>query len=183
MKVRVGVADHFGWAVAVSASPACDVLDRRRIALVEPGVTEAPIHYESKPLDDAGVAALVAEVRASVRRAAAASLDALARDLPGPVASLSLRELPTDFPTDIAVLRRSPWEARADAVMYREVLVELADERGWAVHFYDAKAVLAQASALLGERADDVLDGPRARLGAPWAKDHRVALAATVVAG
>jgi len=27
-----------------------------------------------------------------------------------------------------------------------------------------------------------VLKGPRGRLGPPWAKDHRVALAATVVA-
>jgi hypothetical protein len=36
---------------------------------------------------------------------------------------------------------------------------------------------------VLGARADEVLQGPRARLGAPWTKDHRVALAATVVAG
>jgi hypothetical protein len=27
-----------------------------------------------------------------------------------------------------------------------------------------------------------VLHGPRARLGAPWSKDHRMALAATVLA-
>jgi hypothetical protein len=36
---------------------------------------------------------------------------------------------------------------------------------------------------VLGERADEVLRRPRAALGPPWAKDHRVALAATVVAG
>ena len=35
----------------------------------------------------------------------------------------------------------------------------------------------------LGPRADDVLNGPRHRLGPPWTKDHRVALAATVVCG
>ena len=38
-----------------------------------------------------------------------------------------------------------------------------------------------------GERrpawADEVLLGPRATLGPPWAKDHRVALAATIVGG
>jgi hypothetical protein len=181
--LRVGLADHFGWAVSVTASHDSAVVDRRRIALVEPGVTEAPIHYESKHLDDAGTAALVADVRASVHRATAASLDELARALGAPVQSICLRTIPADFPDDIAVLRRSPWEARADAVMYREVLVELAGERGWAVHFYDAKSVVAQAAAVLGDRADDVLDGPRARLGPPWTKDHRVALAATVVAG
>jgi hypothetical protein len=37
--------------------------------------------------------------------------------------------------------------------------------------------------AKLGEKADDVLLGPRARLGPPWTKDHRTALAATIMAG
>ena len=35
---------------------------------------------------------------------------------------------------------------------------------------------------ILGDRADEVLFGPRATLGPPWAKDHRMALAATIVA-
>lgn len=33
--VRLGVFDHFGWAVAVVASPDHEVIDRRRIELVE----------------------------------------------------------------------------------------------------------------------------------------------------
>lgn len=180
---RVGIADHFGWAVVVSASETHEVVDRRRIELVEPGMTEAPIHYESKHLDVAATAALVAEVRAAVIRTTSAALDELAASLPGPIASISLRTLPADFPTDIAVQRRSPYEARADAVMYRQVLVERAHVRGWEVHFYEAKAVLGQAAAVLGARTAEVLDGPRATLGPPWTKDHRVALAATVVAG
>jgi len=67
--------------------------------------------------------------------------------------------------------------------MYRELLAELARARGWEVHCYDAKHVEAQAAELLGERAEEVLRGPRAVLGPPWTRDHRVALAATVVAG
>ncbi len=122
-------------------------------------------------------------MRASVVRASSAAFDELAGALPAPIESLSLRSLPSDFPTDIAVLRQSPWEARADAVMYREVLVDLADGRGWDVHFYEAKNVIARASDVLGARADEVLQGPRATLGPPWGKDHRTALAATVVAG
>jgi hypothetical protein len=181
--LRVGVADHFGWAVAVTASAANTVVDRRRIALVEPGVTEAPIHYESKHLDDTETAALVEEVRASVVRASRQALDELAASVTEPVASISLRALPANFPDDIAVLRRAPYEARADAVMYRQVLVDLAHDRGWAIHFYEAKAVFGQAAAVLGDRTDAVLDGPRATLGPPWTKDHRMALAATVVSG
>jgi len=179
----VGIADHFGWAVAVTASPAHDVVDRRRIELVEPGVTPAPIHYDSARLDVAATAALVETVRASVARATAVALHDLAAALPERVTSISMRTWPLDFPTDIAVQRRSPWEARADAVMYRQILAEVAQAREWAVHLYDARDVIARATALLGERALDVLEGPRARLGPPWTKDHRTALAAAILAG
>lgn len=180
--MRLGIAHHFGWAVAVTASADHRVVDRRRIELLEPGVATAPIHHEGKPLDDGACAALVAEVRASATRATAASLDALAEALPRPIVSMSLRGWPPDFPTDIATQRRTPYEAQADSVMYREVLAELARERGWEVHRFDAKTVEDEAASILGDRAHDVLYGPRAMLGPPWAKDHRMALAATIVA-
>jgi len=183
MGVRLGVADHLGWAVAVTAAADHAVVDRRRIELVEPGVSAAPIHYQRGRLDVVAAAALVATVRASVLRACSAALDDLAGALPAPVVSISLRFWPPDFPDDIAIQRRAPYEARADAIMYRHLLAELAHARGWEVHCYDAKHVEAQAADLLGERADEVLRGPRATLGPPWTKDHRMALAATVVAG
>ncbi|MEZ5372911.1 MAG: hypothetical protein R2704_09260 [Microthrixaceae bacterium] len=40
----------------------------------------------------------------------------------------------------------------------------------------------AAATERLGDRAEAVLFGPRSILGPPWAKDHRIALAATVMA-
>ncbi len=181
--MRLGIADHLGWAVAVTASADHEVVDRRRIELIEPGITAAPIHYDSRRLDVAATAALVARVRASVVQATSAALDEVAAALPGPVVSISLRAWPPDFPGDIAVQRRAPYEARADAIMYRQVLAELAHARGWVVHLYQAKDVIGQAVGMLADRADDVLHGPRATLGPPWAKDHRVALAATIVGG
>jgi hypothetical protein len=182
-RVRLSIADHLGWAVAVTASADHNVVDRRRIELVEPGITPAPIHYESHRLDVAATAALVEEVRASVVRASSAALDDIARAVPEPIVSISLRVWPLDFPEDIAVQRRAPYEARADAIMYRQVLAELAHGRGWEVHLYDAKAVERQAAGLLAERADEVLYGPRVRLGPPWTRDHRTALAATILSG
>jgi hypothetical protein len=181
--VRVGIADHLGWAIAVTASADHEVVDRRRIELIEPGLSPAPIHYESRRLDVATTVSLVARVRASVARASSAALEELATALPAPVRSISLRAWPLDFPDDIAVQRRSPYEARADAIMYRQELAELAHTHDWDVHVYDAKAVVGQAARLLGDRADEVLQGPRATLGPPWTKDHRIALAATIVAG
>ncbi len=180
--MRVGIAHHLGWAVAVTASAGYAVVDRRRIELIERGLPAAPIEHEAKALGNAAAARMVAEVRASARRAASASLDQLAASLPGPVVSMSLRAWPLDFPDDVAVLRRPPYESRADSVMYCQVLAECADARGWEVHLFDARAVEAQAARILGERADEVLRGPRATLGPPWARDHRIALAATVIA-
>ena len=181
--LRLGIADHLGWAVAVTASADHEVVDRRRIELVETAMSAAPMHYESRRLDVAATAALVAKTRASVARASSVALDKIAAALPAPVRSISLRGWPLDFPDDIAVQRRAPYEARADAIMYRRELAELARARGWGVHLYDAKSVVGQAVTLLAERADEVLHGPRATMGPPWTKDHRIALAATIVAG
>jgi hypothetical protein len=187
--MRLGIAHHLGWAVAVTAAADHNVVDRRRIELNEPGVPAAPIHHEggphrlhrpAEPLDDNALAALVADVRASVFRATSAALDEIATALPEPIVSISLRAWPADFPEDIAVQRHVPYESRADSVMYRQVLAELARVRGWDVHLYNAKDVEAEAVRILGVRADEVLHGPRAALGPPWSKDHRTALAATI---
>lgn len=181
--MRVGIAHHLGWAVAVTASADHRVVDRRRIALIEAGLPVAPVEHEAAQRDDAGLAQLVTHVRASAARATAASLDALASALPAPVESVSMRAWPLDFPVDVAVLRRAPYSARADSVMYLQVLDDVARSRGWAVHLYDVRQVERQAALVLGERAGEVLHGPRARLGPPWTKDHRAALAATVLIG
>src|SRR5437764_7896990 len=145
--VRLGIAHHYGWAVAVTASADHRVVDRRRVELIELGLPAAPVHHEggphvlhrsAAPLDDNALAALVSEVRASVLRTASASIDELARSLPEPILSMSLRAWPANFPEDIVVQRRVPYESRADSVMYCQVLAEVADERGWAVHLYHA---------------------------------------------
>ena len=181
MGLLVGIYDHLGWAVAVTASGDHAVVDRRKIDLLEPGMPNMPIHHPEQGLSLDEVEALVSRVRASAERATAASLDALTAALPGPVTSLHLRALPADFPTAIAVQLRPPYESHADAIMYREVLAAVATARGWAVRFYDAKTAEADAAAILAGRADEVLRGPRDRLGPPWTKDHRTALAATIL--
>jgi hypothetical protein len=189
--MHLGIAHHYGWAVAVSATADHEVVDRRRVELIEPGVPSAPIHHEGgphplhrsgDPLSDNRLAALVAEVRASVVRASSAALDELGTALPGPIDTIHLRSWPADFPDDVAVQRRVPYESRADSIMYCKVLAELAHARGWKVRTYNAKDVEGAAIRLLGDRANEVLHGPRSTLGPPWSKDHRVALAATIAA-
>jgi hypothetical protein len=190
--VRIGIAHHLGWAVAVTATSDHTVVDRRRIDLIEPGLPNAPIHHEggahllhrrSTPLSDDALATLVDTVRTAVACAASTTFDTLAAAANEPVASISIRAWPTDFPNDITILRRVPYESRADSVMYCQVLADVARARGWNVHLFHAARVEADATRLLGERADDALrHAPRAALGPPWTKDHRIALAATVLA-
>lgn len=184
--MRLGIAHHLGWAVAVTADDDHTVVDRRRVELLAPGLPVAPVHHEGgahevhrrgPELDDAALSALVRDVHASAVRATASALDSL----PAGIVSISLRAWPDDVPDDISVLRRAPWESQIDSIMYRQVLAEAALDRGWEVHRYD-EDVEAQAAALLGARAEQVLHGPRAVLGAPWGKDQRSALAATVLA-
>ncbi len=129
--MRIGIAHHLGWAVAVTATDDHRVVDRRRIELIDEGLPAAPVHHEGgtyemhrscEPLDDAALDALVRRVRAAALRVAAGALDELTAALPEPVASISLRDWPDHFPTDIAVQRHPPHESQADSVMYRQVL-------------------------------------------------------------
>ena len=160
--------------------------------LIEPGLPPAPIHHvggphllhhRGEPFDDDELASLVEAVRSSVTRATSAALDELSNSVPEPIVSMSLRNWPSEFPEDISIQRQVPYESRADPIMYRQVLSELAHVRSWAVHLYDGKDVESLASQRLAERSHDVLHGPRAALGPPWSKDHRMALAAAVLAG
>lgn len=189
--LRIGVADHLGWAVVITSSCDHEVVDRRRVELIEPGLPQAPIHHvggphqfhrQGSPLDDQALAELVAEVRESAIRATSKAFDELTGALPGPVISMSLRSWPPDFPEDVSVQRRVPHESRADPIMYRKVLAELARRRSWEVQFYDAKSVCDAAVRVLGAPSNQALDSPRSKWGAPWSKDHRVAFAATIVA-
>ncbi len=189
--MRVGVAHHLGWAVWVTATNDHVVADRRRVELVDDELPAAPIHHRggahemhasNGTLDDEELEALVAEVRSTVRRLTAAALDELVWSVEGSIESISLRDWPSDFPDEIETQRKPPYESQADSIMYREILAELAIERGWSVHRFNAAQIETQAAAILGERTEEVLHGPRANLGPPWNKDHRIALAATIVA-
>jgi len=99
----------------------------------------------------------------------AVSMDELASALPAPITALPIRGGQSGFPKDIATQRRPPYRVgRLDHVL--QVLAEVAAERGWDICTYDAKNVEAEAAAILGPRADEVLHGPRTTLGPPWSK-------------
>src|SRR5947207_9104554 len=167
----IGVSDHGGWAVLVTVAPDGTLLDRRRVELVDEGLPKLPHHHDAQglPLDEA--IALLESVRVSAERHARLALDAVATAVPR-ILGVALRSRPP-LPAAIAE-RLTDYRAHnvADWVMYRTALASAAEARGWPVHWYDAKKVWDDAHFLHVRQA----------VGPPWNKDHKLAMAAAIVA-
>jgi hypothetical protein len=103
--------------------------------------------------------------------------------MPGRIRGVALRECPPLPPTVAERIKDYRAHNVADWVMYRKALAAAAEARGWAVHWYDAKKVFdAAREALRIEDLDAHLLQLRRSIGPPWGKDHKVAMAAAIVA-
>ncbi len=179
----VGVSDHCGWAVLATVTGDGTLLDRRRVELVDEGLPKLPHHQEAQgfPLEEAW--ALVERVRVSVERHAKLALDAVATAVSSRIRGIALRECPRLPPTVAERIENYRAQNVADTVMYRMALAGAAEERGWAVHWFDSKKVLGAArEALHVEDLDALFRDVRKSLGPPWSQDHRLAMAAAIVA-
>ena len=182
-KAVVGVADHCGWAVLVTVASDGTLLDRRRVELLEDSLPCLPHHHECQALPLPEAIDLIHRVRASAERHARDRLDTLAGDVTHEIVGISLRQCPP-LPDTLAE-KLSNYRAQnvADTVMYRQALADAATDRGWRVHWYEAKGVFTEAAdALLLSTIDDLLQSTGAALGPPWQRDHRVAMAAAIAA-
>ena len=175
-----GISDHGGWAILVTVAYDGTMLDRRRVELVDDDLPKIPHHSECQalPLDEA--VALVERVQASAERHSRLVLATLAVEVPAPIIGLALRQCPPWLPPTIAE-RIKDYRAQniADWVMYRKALAAAAEERGWHVHWYDAKKVLGAATL---EDFDARFLQLRKSLGPPWGQDHKLAMAGALVA-
>jgi hypothetical protein len=178
----IGVSDHGGWAVLVTAARDGMLLDRRRVELVDEGLPKIPHHTECQrlPLDEA--VELVERVRVSAERHAVLALDAVAMAVPS-ILGVALRKCPELPPTIAERIQGYRAQNVADWVMYRKALASAAEARGWPVHWYDAKSVLGVASQVLCvENLDAHFLRVQRAVGPPWNKDHKLAMAAAIVA-
>jgi hypothetical protein len=179
----IGVSDHGGWAVLVTVAGDGTLLDRRRVELVDEDLPKIPHHSEGQglPIDEA--VELVERVRASAERHAKLVLDAVAMTVRGRILGVALRQCPALPPTIAERIRDYRAQNVADWVMYRQALAAAAEARDLAVHWYDAKRVLDAASEALGiEDLDAHFLQLRRSIGPPWSKDHKLAMAAAIVA-
>jgi len=188
--VVVGVADHNGWVVLVSAAavngePA--VVDRRRVALIEKGVPSQPYHHETLALSDADSEQLLGKVRRSIASCTALALDHLAADLSPRyrVAAIAIRQPPlASLPATIGEVHQSYHvQCRADGMLYHSAICQAARQRDWKVVLHPRGEELAMAAAALRvstRQVEQFVNGLKQTLKAPWAAEHRDAFAAAI---
>ena len=178
----IGVSDHGGWAVLVTVARDGTLLDRRRVELVDDGLPKIPHHCEGQRLTLDKAVELVERVRVSAEKHAALALEAVTTTVPR-VLGVALRKCPQLPPTIAERIKDYRAQNVADWVMYRRALASAAEARSWPVHWYDAKSVSSAAGqALRVESFDDHFLQVRRAVGPPWNNDHKLAMAAAIVA-
>lgn len=193
----VGVVEHGNSAVLVTVAPGGEFLDRRRIDLTDRDLPTHPHHHEgswamgrylkspwARAISLADAVLLVERVRASAACGARESLEALAVELPVPIARIAIRVCPELPPTTEGRIADNRAQTVADSVMYREALAIAAQARGWSVHWYDRERVFRDAALALGRTdVDAFLYAMGRSIGPPWQAKHKLAAAAAIAAG
>lgn len=191
----VGVAEHGNSAVLVTIARRGELIDRRSVDLTR-GLPTHPYHHEgswavgrylnsswARPISLAEAVALVERVREAAARGARASLDALAREVSVPIASIAIRECPTLPKTTEERIADTRAANVADSVMYRESLAAAAKARGWSVYWYNREHVFREAAAALQVNDFDAFLRAMGRsAGPPWQAKHKLAVAAALAA-
>ncbi len=177
----IGVSDHGGWAVLVTAASEGTLLDRRRVELVDADLPRLPHHSEGQRLALDQAVELVERVRASAERHAVLAFEAVAMAVPR-ILGVALRQRQPLPPTIAERIKDYRAQNVADWVMYRNALAAAAQALGLPVHWYDPKSVLGAASqALRVDNLDAHFLQLRKAIGPPWNSDHRLAMAAAIV--
>lgn len=188
--VVVGVADHSGWAILVSAAAVNGeptVVDRRRVRLIEEGVPNQPYEHATLALSEAEAEQLVRQVKRSIAASTALAFDHLSADL-WPryrVASIAIRQ-PTlaHLPATVKEAHSSyHMQCRADGMLYHSAICAAARQRDWTLALHRSGEELTMAAEALQASTGDVerfLSDLRQTLKTPWTADHRNAFAAAI---
>ena len=188
--VVVGVADHNGWAILVTAAAVHGeptVVDRRRVRLIEKGVPTQPYHHETLALGDAESEQLLRQVERSIAACTALAFDHLADDLRPRyrVAAITIRQPPLPrLPATVGEVHGSYHTlCRADGMLYHSAICTAARQRDWTLVLHRRGEELARAAEALQASTHDVerfMTDLRQTLKPPWTAEHRDAFAAAI---
>jgi hypothetical protein len=190
--VVVGVADHNGWVVLVSAAAPNGeptVVDRRRVGLIEKGVPSQPYHHETLALGDDEAEQLLRKVKRSIAACTALAFDHLSADLAPRyrVTSIAIRQPPlARLPATVGEVHRSYHVlCRADGMLYHSAICKAARQRNWQVVLHrrgDELALAAEALQSSTHEVEQFVNDLRLTLKSPWTAEHRHAFAAALAA-
>jgi hypothetical protein len=187
--IVVGVSDHYGRAILVSvaaADGAPQIIDRRQVPLLEPGLPDCPYHHETLKMDSEPAEKLVKQVCESAARCADRELAQLLSEGKKEIAAIALREPPIPhLPASVAEAHASyNLTNRADGMIYHDALCKAALKHGIPVELIRRGQERPRAAEALGTSADRLdrwLGELRKTLGPPWQKDHQDAVARAIV--
>ena len=188
MSVVVGVADHSGWALFVSAAIVngkLTLVDCRRVELIEAGIPTQPYHHETLTLKEADAERLLRTVRQSIAACTARAFDRLSADLSPryQVSALAMRE-PTlaRLPETVEEAHRTYHTmCRADGMLYHAAICAAARQRHWELVFHRRGEELARAAGALNASTSEVERFVKGlKQPPPWTAEHRNAFAAAI---
>jgi hypothetical protein len=186
----VSVADHTGWAhlVCVSAHGNVPVVvERRRVALIEPGLPTMPYEHDTTAMPEDEANAVIARLRRSIAARTSEALRRVVDELaPAHAAvALAIREPPVDdLPATVAAVRVS-YRLRnaADGMLYHLAICHAARQLHLDVQMCRRGQEAARIARHLGV-APDVVEEFVSRTGRPagppWTLEHRRAYAAGI---
>ena len=188
----VSAAEHAGWAhtICVAASgnvPA--VLERRRVALIDPGLPRMPYHHESLAMEEAAADALIARVRQSVAARTSVALQTIVTELAPThtVVALAIREPRfAELPKSVATVRASyRLQCAADGMLYQIALCRAAKQLDLDVYLSRRNEETTRAAKQLNvspAEIEEFITRTGRPAGPPWTQEHRRAYAAAIAA-
>jgi hypothetical protein len=189
--VGLGFKHHTGWAIAVAATGSAknlEVLDRRRIELIDPSLVRFAYHnVQDTPVKQA--AKSIAKVEASALGCASREISAFVDSLRADgheVRGVGIAAKTAQLPDALEkILSSHALLHAAEGDLYREALAEGAASCGLSVAGFPPKQLYADAAAQLGTTEAtlrEVLVRTGKALGSPWRVDHKDATLAALLA-
>jgi hypothetical protein len=188
----VSVAEHAGWAHLVCVAvrdhvPA--VIERRRVAVVDPGLPTQPYHHESMVMKEDEANALIARVRRSIVARTSVALQRVVTELAPAyaVGALAIRKPPfAELPGTVV----DAWKSHrllyaADGMLYQLAFCHAARQLELDVHMCRRGEETSRAAQQLGVTPGEIetfVSRTGRPAGPPWTQEHRRAYAAGIAA-
>ena len=186
----LGVRMHTGWAAVVAVSGSLDDLQihcRCRIDLMPSG-SSIPrfVYHAASEMQPAEAPQFIKSAVAEARMQSRGEFKKLAGTLPAKPDACGILTGSTKVPDDLdRILASHPLIHSAEGKLFCEAVSAAAGDCGIPVVTEPEKRIWTTLAAELGRSPDDVravLDAARARHGAPWGQDQKLATAAALLA-